>query len=160
MSVTTSSPSALKAPSRQRLRLGLLALFVTAAIAFWFRQASAEQAVLTRALVTAVQNGDSEEVERLLRAGADPNAFVGSDLHSSFSDRIALWLRLRSSASAGDPLIVEAVYRANPAVVRALLEHGADPNRKDTSGISPLRRARSQNAGETIQLLIAHGARD
>jgi ankyrin repeat protein len=132
-----------------------------AALIVWRLQAAAlEHAVLTKALVSAVQNRDSPEVNRLLRAGADANCHVGSDPPAGLLDRIALLLSLRGSEAHGDPLLVEAVYRGNPTIVRALLENGANPNSRDSAGVSPLRHARTDKADEIVSLLIAQGARD
>lgn len=164
MSVQTSNPlqSAPARPSVRRRKAVVAAfLLVIAALITWRLQAAtSERAVLTRALISAVQNRDTEEVDRLLQAGADANGRVGSDAPAGLLDRMALLLNLRRSGVDGDPLLLEAIYRGDPAIVRALLEHGANPNRKDSGGVSPLRRARTDKAQEIVSLLIAHGAKD
>jgi ankyrin len=70
----------------------------------------------TSALVLAAQSGNSAVASLLLQKGADPNA-----------------------AGIGYTALHAAVLRSDPALVRDLLAHGANPNAQITKG-TPLRR--------------------
>uniref|UniRef100_A0ACD5WE37 Uncharacterized protein n=1 Tax=Avena sativa TaxID=4498 RepID=A0ACD5WE37_AVESA len=56
------------------------------------------------------------------------------------------------------PLIF-AVHSENAAVVKYLLDHGADPNKADVIGLTPLHSAAGIGDCEMIEMLIAKGAR-
>ncbi|MEO8256224.1 MAG: ankyrin repeat domain-containing protein [Acidobacteriota bacterium] len=85
-------------------RLSLVALLAVAA--------SAQSDTPGSALVQAIQRGAVNEVERLLRTGADPNV-VDAD---------------------GVPALMTAVVFASPEMVKVLLDHGADANRTGPGG--------------------------
>lgn len=53
-----------------------------------------------------------------------------------------------------------ATARRSFALVKLLLEHGADPNARQQMGYTPLDAARQNGDREIIELLTAHGARD
>jgi hypothetical protein len=98
--------------------------------------------------------GRAREVELLLEHGADPqgseNTRTGTSLLHDFADstdegnakviRKALELGMHPDGSmkaASTPLYI-AASRGNMAVVSVLLEFGADPNIKNSGGVSPL----------------------
>ncbi|MGW5388249.1 ankyrin repeat domain-containing protein [Nocardia sp. NPDC003963] len=54
--------------------------------------------------------------------------------------------------------LVTAVSESGPARVRELLAAGADPDKRDSYGTTPLYRAAVQGYAETVRLLLAHGA--
>ena len=69
------------------------------------------------------------------------------------------------NAKRGDgrtPLVIALADKAGPALLRALLEHGADPNVDDPSGCSPLSIANLSydDPDEAKALLVGHGAED
>ena len=91
---------------------------------------------LDRALYEAAENGDLEDVDQLLQAGANVNAAIDGD---------------------GSPLIAAA--RENRlAVVRRLLDRGADPNMPVEGDGSPLIAAAGEGAAAVVALLLARGA--
>lgn len=51
-----------------------------------------------------------------------------------------------------------AAARRSPALVRLLLEHGADANARQQMGYTPLHSAYQHDDREIIDLLVAHGA--
>ena len=55
------------------------------------------------------------------------------------------------------PLLL-AVMRENPAIVRILLEKGADPNLRNEDGVSPLIVAAENGNIEYVQMLLGYGA--
>jgi ankyrin repeat protein len=92
---------------------------------------SAEALCLTPLHIAALR-GDAEEVERLLKSGADPNVrdvFGRTPLHY---------------ASA----------RNHKAVAELLLSRGADPNAKDERGKTPLDLAAWRCALDVLELLL------
>uniref|UniRef100_A0A0D9XIU8 Uncharacterized protein n=1 Tax=Leersia perrieri TaxID=77586 RepID=A0A0D9XIU8_9ORYZ len=54
--------------------------------------------------------------------------------------------------------LVYAVISENAAVVKYLLDHGADPNKADDDGLSPLHSVAGIGDCEMIELLLAKGA--
>ena len=85
-------------------------------------------------LAVAVNQKHAEAVADLIRAKADPNGSTPDGY------------RLISTALGDAPTL------------KALLEGGADANRPDRDGISPLLRAVMQGAQPAVQLLLAHKA--
>ena len=90
-------------------------------------------------VLTAIQCGSGKALGELVRLGADINIPVNSlnqtALHLFFEDE-----------------------RENPETLEALLAEGADPNRKDTSGNTPLHYAVKNHAPpELIRIVQNHG---
>ncbi|CAD6244261.1 unnamed protein product [Miscanthus lutarioriparius] len=54
--------------------------------------------------------------------------------------------------------LVYAVVSENAAVVKYLLDHGADPNKVDNDGLAPLHSAAGIGDCEMVELLVAKGA--
>ena len=72
---------------------------------------------------------------------------------------IAAGADINHTTPSGDTPLWAAVYSANPAVIKILLGHGADPNVRQEKGISPLQFAMEQSMPEEIiQTLAAYGA--
>ena len=59
---------------------------------------------------------------------------------------------------AGDSLLMLAAYHGHPALVRALLERRADPDRLNDRGQSPLAGAVFKGEDEVVRALLAAGA--
>lgn len=104
--------------------------------------------------------------DELLKAGADPNAT--SILHAScewyFEHLVpaapylakAGW-HMNSRDSAGQIARHKAAFLGYAAAVRVLLDHGADPSARDSSGHSPLDVARRSNKAAAIKALAHEG---
>lgn len=88
-------------------------------------------------LLTALYDGDTEQVKSLLAEGYDPSVLDPS--------------------SNSTPLIA-AVNMGDLEAVELLLEAGADPNISDSEGYTPLMGAASYNNVEMISLLKEAGA--
>lgn len=58
----------------------------------------------------------------------------------------------------GDTLLLLAAYAPHPAVVRVLLERGADANRVNDRGQTPLAAAAFRSSANSVELLLARGA--
>lgn len=80
-----------------------------------------------------------EIVEALVAAKADPNLAAGTEEYP----RVPLHVALDSKDSV---------------VVKALLEAGADPNRRSQGGLVPLHQSVGGGLKEITELLLAHGA--
>jgi hypothetical protein len=118
-------------------------------------------------LHTAVERGDMAEVKRLMKVGADPNA---PDWRGALSLVEAVKqgpVMVRALLAAGaEPHDVEALFEAvaadQVAVVRLLLEHGADPNARDLHGNPVLVRAcegpERRASRQIVDLLLDAGA--
>jgi ankyrin repeat protein len=105
-------------------------------------RAGARVAARTREGVTPIQlaaiNGSGRMLDRLLKAGADPNAQL---------------------TRAGDTPLMMAARTGNTEAVRVLVESGADVNAKETwGGTTPLMWAASEGHLEAARLLMAAGA--
>ena len=104
-------------------------------------------------LQLAVDAGDAERVESLLRSGAPADAKV----------EYAAMPRLRDSGTNHVPevrgsILHWAAAQKNVDLVEFLLAHGANVNGTDSEGVTPLHRAAYGNHWETANLLLAHGA--
>ncbi|MGB6065331.1 MAG: ankyrin repeat domain-containing protein [Desulfomonilaceae bacterium] len=85
----------------------------------------------------AVAEDDIESLKRLLREGANINAAKG---------------KYKTS------ILMEAAVRGNLAVMRLLLERGADVNMADRDGWTALMGATIQGRLEPVKLLLDYGA--
>jgi ankyrin repeat protein len=91
---------------------------------------------LDRALVEAAGDGDINDIEELLRAGANVNGIVPGD---------------------GSPLIA-AAGDGHVEAVRFLLNRGADPNLAVSGDGNPLIAAAGDGHFEVVRLLLDRGA--
>ena len=93
-------------------------------------------------LIAAAMSGDREAVERLLAAGPGlleraieryPDQLVRAAAQNSY-DAVAALIELGFEVNARDRTapLHEAAMRGNVAVIRLLLDHGADPSIRDT----------------------------
>jgi ankyrin repeat protein len=110
----------------QVLRLSLFALISVAL--------SAQTDSSRDALFAAIRAGSTAEVERLLKAGANPNI----------------------ADADGTPALMAATLFGGADLVKLLLDRGADPNRSGVGGTTALMWAVPNL--EKVRLLVAHGA--
>ena len=102
-------------------------------------------------LYDAIEQGDLERVQALLRQGADPQStWRGLQLLSvRDQDR-----RRRFDA----PPLIRAIQLKQPEIAAALIEHGADANARDAFGTPALMLAAQQGQTTLVQLLLDRGA--
>lgn len=109
------------------------------------------------ALMHAARGGDSAEVERLLRAGADVNAVVPSRDLRELIAFIGFMQQLPESDIGHSPLLY-AAEGGNSEVVRLLIERGADVHHVARSRETALSIAVRRSDLEIARLLTAAGA--
>jgi ankyrin repeat protein len=126
---------------------------------------------VNRRLCDASRDGDVAGIAAALLAGADPNAYEGTDAwtplqwaaHNGHVAAIAALLaagaRLDGVNSFGNtPLMYTAIY-GHTAAMGALLSAGADVNHTDKGGETALHRASSYGHLDAARLLVDAGAR-
>jgi N-acyl-D-amino-acid deacylase len=122
------------------------------------------------ALTMAAWTGDTEEVDLLLKEGADPNAagFGGiSALHAAVirgERRMAQLLLdggadIRARTGQDEDVLERYGFWNDPELVGMLLERGIDPIRKDRRGLNALLFAAASDTAtpEVFRLLLKHG---
>ena len=119
---------------------------------------------LNRELIQAVKYKNLEEIRRLLKDGADPNAGIDDG-----------WTALMEAANIGDKetflllidkkrevdkqksygwtALMEAAHRGHSEIVDLLIREGADPNLRLNSDWTALSAAKESGNSETIRLL-------
>jgi ankyrin repeat protein len=122
-----------------------------------------------KALLEAAEKGRLEDVERLIRSGADPDTQDGdgatplivSATHGHIEVAEAL---LKSGANvnarnaAGLTPLSAAVDAGHTAVAELLIKQGADVNAKANDGSTPFDRALLKVSPDMKELLVQHGA--
>jgi ankyrin repeat protein len=122
------------------------------------------------ALAWAAYKNNAAMADLLIRAGADVNA-VNDDgaapLHLACNNRsapmVARLLAAGANANAkllnGETVLMTCARTGEAAAVKALLDHKADPNVKESAhGQTALMWAAAESHAETVRLLIAAGA--
>ena len=92
---------------------------------------------LNALLYQFARNDETNLLKKMLKAGADPNTFVGS---------------------GGSTCLHWAASRGNVAACRLLLEHGAEVDALKDDGYTPLNVACSKEHAEVAELLLDHQA--
>jgi len=125
-------------------------------------------------LVHAVKRNDTKVAIRLLDAGADANALDETGRTGTLLQRLIEDMRANHIAQyvRPDPVLYMMLapcysqslkkrvptYPENPALVRALLDHGADSNTRDSLHTTVLMLAGLDGYNATVRLLLEHGA--
>ncbi|KAI9467307.1 ankyrin repeat protein, partial [Lactarius psammicola] len=97
-----------------------------------------------------------ESVQLLLKHGADVNAQDGrhkTPLHLASSQDKKFLMPMAIRRAKFDEKADEKA-----AIVRVLIQHGADVNARDETQSTPLHLASSSGSPETVRVLIEHGA--
>lgn len=89
-----------------------------------------------KAMVDAVTNGDTAQVQSLLDKGVSPNL----------------------EAEDGKTILMLAAYQGDTDTAKVLIDKGADVNAKDSSGKTALMYAAEKGNLEMVKLLLAKGA--
>jgi ankyrin repeat protein len=114
----------------------MIHLVAVAAVLLLFRPPALAAQDLNAALMDAVQAGDAEKVQSLLKAGADPN-----------------------KRGAEDPIpLILAAANGLTDIAHALVEAGANVNAKQGSGITALMFAATNNHPDIVSYLLDKGA--
>lgn len=106
---------------------------------------------------------DSGGVREALDDGADPDLPIRTRVvenPANLIDFIRLLLRINLPPSARNPktALMDAVSGGKTEIVRELLKHGANVNKRLDSGYTALLYAASKHSPETVAMLLAHGA--
>jgi cytohesin len=109
-------------------------------------------------------------VEKLLKAGANPNAALLSGetalmtaVHTGNVEVVKLLLAHKADVNAKEPArgqtaLLWAVAEKRPEIARVLVEHGANVQARSKSGFTPLLYAADRGDGDSAQILVAAGA--
>lgn len=97
------------------------------------------------ALMDAIEKSDHATIEKLLKNGVNPNSFPNGPDNQRMEEDLA---PINFAASSG-----------RTAIVRLLLDYGANPNQKDGWSADPLTAAAEENHLDTMKLLISRGAK-
>uniref|UniRef100_A0A0D3GXP6 Uncharacterized protein n=1 Tax=Oryza barthii TaxID=65489 RepID=A0A0D3GXP6_9ORYZ len=117
---------------------------------------SAAAASMQHELLEAAASGDLRHLKstrRSLSHSLTPSLRDFGDLGGGWCGR---WIR--SGAASGRTPLVFAVIGENAAIVKYLLDHGADPDKADDDGLTPLHSAAGIGDCEMIEMLLAKGA--
>ncbi len=122
-------------------------------------------------LATAAFNGQTAEVQRLIVAGDDVNAFAGGGFPAlAWASRTGQIEAMHALKEGGAKLdaqdqgvngwtpIMHALHKDHTKAALALLEWGADANATSHNGTTPLMRAACENEPEVVRALLARGA--
>jgi hypothetical protein len=99
----------------------------------------------TTRLMMAAYESNLQEMERLIKSGADVNA--RNDVNNT-----------PLHFAAGATPIQNQIYRGSPEAVAYLIRQGADVNAQNKAGITPLMDAVYNNNVDSLKVLLAHGA--
>jgi len=167
---------------RRKSLLGIGTLFVLSILACVFLIATyrgLRQAQHDFALFAAIKSNDSHAAISALNAGADANARYTGEKPPSLRDQALLLLanlfphKTEESSKRRLSALMYLFEREmdtpehpqsspgeveNSDIVKALLEHGADPNVRGSGRMTPLMRAALMDETDSLKLLLQHGA--
>jgi hypothetical protein len=101
--------------------------------------------------------GDASGVSRQLAAGADVNAVLPASSGPTYTQHANPTISLFDLMGFETSALCVAAGFGHLAVVRLLLEAGADPNLADSNDITPLMVATRGSQVEALRLLVAQG---
>jgi ankyrin repeat protein len=142
------------------------------------RPPAGSDAALTDSLASAVMSGSLEQVQALLKAGADPNA-VGNlrkpalrlatghgcmmaaekDVLAVVDALLAAGADVNHVDDFGLGVLLMASQKCKGPVVTRLLKAGADAEQRNPQGMSPLAMAFVVQNYDAAEALVDHGAR-
>ena len=117
----------------------------------------------------AVEQENPELVKALLEAGANPNAVTASGrapllIAADNKEIVELLLNAKADPNftikGGSTALTNAIESGTPEAVAALIKAGADVNKRDDYGNSPLQVANNYSKTELVELLKKHGAKE
>ena len=167
----------------RRIWMSAAALSLMIAAGVWMQRRE-KQMRLDEALIEAIKHNDAASAIVLLKEGADGNASDGPPTHSSLRSRASdLWKRLTGQAPWSGtyrPCALLVLYGVefyytpdgeaettgyqpkrhdSPALVEALIEHGANPNVIGFGGQSVLYDACRYHHTASVKVLLDHGVK-
>jgi ankyrin repeat protein len=122
-------------------------------------------------LVNAAYSGDVAEIERLIAAGADPNADIGTGAGrplraaaenghvAAMAALLKAGAHVKGATSAGITALVLAAGRGHTAAVDALVAAGADVHHANKNGDTALHRASVNGRLDAARALLEAGAK-
>ena len=121
-------------------------------------------------LLLACANGSAGMVDKLLKAGANPNAATWAGetplmqcAHTGSVDAVKALLARGADVNAkdhreGDTALMWAVAQKHTSVAHVLLEHKADVHARTSNGFTPLLFAAQQGDADSAQMILNAGA--
>lgn len=115
-------------------------------------------------LIRAIDKNDPEQVERVLRAGVDPNKRDGLyrialPIATDNNNAEIVGMLIEAGANPnlrdpnGDTALYKAVYWENETIIELLLEKGADIHQPNSKGVSPMQEALRLGRNDMVELL-------
>lgn len=127
-----------------------------------------KRAPSSKPLFQAIEEGDLNKVQDQIATGVNVNAFrrddgytpLGLAIENGNVEIARVLLHAGADANGGGvvPLLRQAICSRNEALVRLLLEFGANANARDEDRWTPLMHAAAAGNLDVIKLLRANGA--